>query len=523
MTSPFGCSITQTVNSNYRQVFSFSLFITKNIMAEFVSDLKNNRSPSLNVINWYIKYPLTQLQSFIRLFDNPNWQDYGIIHFLSSDLADLPIISRDSYQNVYYYNYGTSFSTMFRTEIEKINRYKYSQYLYDCPNFYDKIETEVVSVSEQKIKVRKVTSFYFGSLVRFLPLVLEGIDVVLFRDAHSTMPNSSNNYDRQWHDTWLNNTDKRFWMYTSPWYNPPHADGEHVPFVATWGARTINKTEKSIFSDLVWANTFGYLDRIDNANWYKQEKYGIDERMFHYLFQYYKQYNKTFQMDCYFVGMTWIGYLFINPSNTNEYIRYENPNDPQKDKKPIVKDGNHVYLVPTSHGWGTQSIYSEIKCVLLFLLKQLAKEEHKPIEQITIDTFWKYVEQLQSLKLKDSVSNTFFNNSIELCPSRYHLWEYLFETNFETSDPLIPYVERFSRQLGYSKTFDISHSCDIVQKYFIGDVFDPSIFRYKHDEDTNMDIPDNIIVPVNHPIYKREENKRKQKGNKKYGYKVFHI
>ena len=27
MTSPFGCSITQTVNSNYRQVFSFSLFI----------------------------------------------------------------------------------------------------------------------------------------------------------------------------------------------------------------------------------------------------------------------------------------------------------------------------------------------------------------------------------------------------------------------------------------------------------------------------------------------------------------
>ncbi len=514
MTTPFGCSITQTVNSNYTQVFSFSLFITTKIMAEIVNDTRNNLAPSKNVINWYNKYPLKQLESFEKLFKDSNWADYGIIHFISSDVADLPVIVNDPYHNTYYYSYSVSLSSMFETSIKNINRYKYSQYVYDCPRFYEKLQIEMVSVSKQKIIKQNVTSVYFGSLVRFLPLVMEGIDIVLFRDAHSTMPNSSNNYDRQWHDTWLT-TDKRFWMYTSPWYNPSHADGEHVPFAATWGARRIDKKEKSIFSNSVWANTFGYLDRIDNSNWYKQEKYGIDERMFYYLLKKYTQYGKTFYMDCYFVGMTWIGYLFINPSNTDEYIRYENPNVRQKDKKSIIKDGKHVYLVPTSHGWGSQSVYSEIKCVLLFLLKQLAEDEGKTIYQITIDSFWNYIEKLQSVKLKNSTSNTFFNNSIELCPSRYHLWEYLFESDIKSSllyYPLIQYIEQFSRQLGYTKTFDISKSCDIVQKYFIGDIFDASSLKYKkNDDDMSDDIPGNVILPKNHPMYKRQGKNKARK------------
>ena len=55
MTTPFGCSITQTVNSNYSRVFSFSLFITTKIMAEIVNDIRNNLAPSFQKIILCIK------------------------------------------------------------------------------------------------------------------------------------------------------------------------------------------------------------------------------------------------------------------------------------------------------------------------------------------------------------------------------------------------------------------------------------------------------------------------------------
>jgi hypothetical protein len=83
--------------------------------------------------------------------------------------------------------------------------------------------------------------------------------------------------------------------------------------------------QDTIFTLDEWEKTFGLIKKIDNSVWFKQESYGIDEKLFYIAMKYYRNTlnNKNFIDDTYLVGITHFFYLFINPSFPQDYFRYK--------------------------------------------------------------------------------------------------------------------------------------------------------------------------------------------------------
>lgn len=489
-------------------IFSFSLFISMNIREyisknlEEIKDINNINKYEIKepkIIEWYYKYGFKQYNKFLALLENKDWQDYCIVHFISPDVATIPFIEVNN--SKYYYTNINLLEYYCNTLLSKY-RGRYFPLIYKCNDF--SIQKKLIVLKEQQLKIETLTLTkdpFFGSLVRFLPLIFPAVDVVLFRDAHQTMPNNKNTYDLTWKNYWLNNTNKRFWMYTSIYYTPQHTNGEKTPFAATWGARKF-KGEDSIFTIDQWVKTFGFLDTINNNSFFKKEGYGIDERMFYYVINNWIDYRdqSNFINNTYLIGITWIIYLFSHPSNIHEFGRYNNPNatnitpsiETLKTTNPKILDD---YIRPINFMWTNTSYFNEIRCTLVYMIKFLSKTSI-----VTINSLWSIIEEKQR-----NLKNANFDNSIDIfilfklysmIPSRYHLWETLFDHDIDETLEITTFLNNFSESL-LRKKLNIFNSCDIVSKYFIGNDFDYN----KYTDNIISILPNNIPLPENHPLH----------------------
>lgn len=493
--------------------FSFSLFVSNKDIHEEIANECSKRYQNVvskNINSWYNRYGGTQYSKMKQLFMDNNWKEYGVIHFLSLETAFLPWVEDGIYTN----------KTLSQHYLELNSQFpgKYKQYIYTCPNF--QTHTNITywnHISRQK-KNTTITTPYFGTLVRFLPLIIPGVDVVLFRDAHTTMPNPYNNIDKRWCDYWLT-TDKKFWMYHAPYYNPYHAYGEHVPFAATWGARRI--TNRTILTSKEWNDTFGNITHIDNKNWYYKDSYGIDERMFYKsLSQYIDSVNgKTFIENTYLVGMTHLFYLFLNPSFPQDYSRfYENnsfinttPTDLSKSLGETINiHNNSVYTRNVKHWWVGRSMYNDIRCTLLSMLKEYSGKYGMNITDVKVNTFFNYIEHIQSEM--NTTGSYVERQMVYQLPSKYHIWEYIFDYDTHIVDkPMIPYLEEVSKGFeqesrGKPIMWDILNSCKLTTRMFIGDVFNLYPHYYFNSDDTRKNLPNVNTLPEWHPL--RNANKK---------------
>jgi hypothetical protein len=477
----------KTININRTPyVFSFSLFNNNpDMMTKIKEDMVNNKSEisKINkdgvdrdlIIEWYNRYPNTQYNKFIDFLNNKNWNDYNIIHFISKECSLLPAIKFDNYKNNFVYDIDNTISNMF-LEINKIFPNRYKQYIYECPDFLKSIEYEFWNNEKKIVYKSKIVTPYFGTLVRFLPLIMPNIDVVVFRDAHTTMPNPNYNYDVEWKNFWINNTNKKFWMYHWLNYNPVHADYKHAPFAATWAARKLNFSNTTIMTNEEWNLTFGDIKKIDNNVWEYQEKYGIDERLFYKSINNYidSENKKSFIENTYLVGFLTMDSIF----SLNNLL-YE----------------NKTYLVQNSN-----------KCNIINFIKEYSDMINRNPLDLTINEFFNLIESLQKLnKLKESSSvDDIFHNiitkQIYTIPTRWHIWNYLFDLY-----PFNPNEISMLQFLEYhSSNENLLDYCDLFNRILVGNEFNtPSLF-FRDFNNNRKKLPDINKLPSNHPLFNKK-------------------
>jgi hypothetical protein len=466
-------------------VFSFSLFNNSpDMMIKIKEDMINNklRISKINkdgifkdlIIEWYIRYPITQYKKFKEFLNNNSWSNYSIIHFISKECSLLPSIEYNQLIQGYIYNRNSTISTLF-LELNKLYPNRYKQYIYDCPDFVKSEEYEFWNNEEKKIYKTKMVTPYFGTVVRFLPLIMPNINIVIFRDAHSTMPNPKFNYDLEWKNFWINNTKKKFWMYHWLNYNPQHADFKHVPLAATWGARKLSKN-KTILTNDEWKLTFGNIKRINNNTWEYNEKYGIDERLFYKSINNYidSENNKSFIENTYLVGI-----VTMNSIISSNKLMYE----------------NKTHLVQNSY-----------KCDIINFIKEYSKMINRNPLDITVNEFFNFIETLQrantlnkSLSVQDILHNIIIKDLFTI-PTRWHIWNYLFESNFFNPDKIkiLDWLE------DHSNNENLLDYCDIFNRTLIGNEFNtPSLF-FKDINNNRKKLPDINQLPINHPLYNKK-------------------
>lgn len=322
---------------NTRKVFSFTLFLARPTSV-FNDTLSSGLEKPHTLREWIRKYIVTQQQKFAQLLNDPNWSDFGIIWFIDAKLVRSRMKLDDSGQTI-------------KQLVNKMTE-EYPGRLavlgFDCSNITDTV--------------------WYGSIVRFVPLVTGEFDVVIFRDAHSTIPNPNNKYDRNWYETWYNLSGdefKKYWLYQMITYNPAHAKGEKVPFAATWSARaelTKDGELLPIMSPELWNGYFGdpdkdpgvYFPDFDTNQDVEQlapGQYGIDERIFSQLI-----YETEFLENSYIVGMTWLAFLFNSEANPRQFSQYSD-------------EGNIIYCAPRSglHSIRVHTYLTEARCVIYYI------------------------------------------------------------------------------------------------------------------------------------------------------------
>lgn len=505
-------------------LFSFSIFSNEKVL-NLLGEIKPKENDIVNeraIVEWYDRYGLKQLYQFKSIFNNKSWSEFGIIHFISKECWFMPLIYFDSTIKKHRYSSKTLGEEFLSLNREFGNKYK--QYMYTCPNFQLKHNTNYWDHSKKMVVKESITTPYFGTVVRFLPLIIPNVNIVLFRDAHFTIPNPHNTYDAEWRDTWLT-TDKKFWVYNSPWYNPPHANGEHILLASTWGVRNMHKEmSNTIFTEKEWNSSFGSISKINNT-WYETDTYGIDERLMYKMIKYYinEFNNNDFVKDSYIIGITWLQYLFVNKIDSKDLYRFKNSNnefilnesDFQNSLPRLITDSTNksFWALPATHFLVAHTYYSELKCVAINLIKQIAKDKKISPLNVTIKEFFDKVQELQS-NINDS--NLMNKKLIAMLPTKYHIIEYLFDSGaeshgFSDNTTIIKYAEYWSKifeKLTRNKDdteWDLLNSCDMVTRSFIGNQFLLNDYYYKKNNQYNT-LPDIIPLPKKHPLYSADKS-----------------
>jgi hypothetical protein len=356
----------------------------------------------------------------------------------------------------------------------------------------------------------KAASLFYNSFVRYVAMITPYFDTVLIRDAHSTMPNPTNKYDLEWKNTWLT-TDKKFWVYHSVIYTPAHNLGMDTMYGAAWGARKLTSSEQTVMSHQQWTNIVGNLVYFENGkpDIGGRQGYGVDERILLFLFNKYWNNNpdysaQQFLNDTYFVGITHLIYLLIPVINMRLYegdyfsSTLKRPYDiVPTDFTKDIKTGTRA-CVPINNLFNPdRSLFSELKCILIYLNKECQEMLGNPP---TIDTLFTYIECLIKPGIcGDITPPTYLEKKfIDMLPTKAHLWNYLFDVNDIRN--LTLRQEYDSMKEFFSKPLpDFENMCDIVSKYFIGaGVKDYSEYEYIGNRG-HLDLPDNIELPEDHP------------------------
>ncbi len=476
-----------TCKLNSSRVMSFSLFCA-------------NES---NMLDWKDRYVFTQFRNFNHFLTLKNWEDVAIIHFIDKRIIDYKI------------SYSQTILDFFNNIYTKYpNRY--------CIIIYDNCGEENSLIRQSK---------YFGTVVRFVPLIMKGLNSVYFRDAHSTIPcktNSNKDYDNEWRMAWKN-SDKKMWMYHSIYYKPKHVGYKSAAYAAAWAARR-SLNEDRIWPIDLWNKTFGNVkDILDDS-------YGIDERIFLDVIKDYNYKGNSFFEDTFLVGAVHFIYLFLNPTNmlnfdtpfktisqlksimndTNDNIIKEKIND-------VIKYLNTKVLASDFFGYSYETFFSSITCMLYFITEFISLKYNKETNSsndllssvsnitakspiMTLNDVWEFIEKIQKdliqkFKLIDKTDpdiSDFFNfineKQFELIPPRYHIWEFLF-TNLDIQDfSSILNAELAKKQeIGISKNNFVNEKCNFGKNLFIGNQFENNYILL-----SNKTLIDNL--PQNHPF-----------------------
>lgn len=362
------CSVIREIHME--RIFSFSLCIKPGYFEQIIRIFYDSTYQLCNYTNdscygsFYYKYVMNQINNCISLIMNTGitpgspgatlnqWGDFGVLNYIDKCVLDLPmmLVSQISANICLPWNKNTntpddSFNTPAgRTESETymvtniananhfrnflnskgygtIREYFIFRLNTDLPNNqkhrYGLYEYSLPAHLTKQVDINGLMHSYstglLGSIVRFFALQDPRFEIVLFRDAHSTLPNRNYIYDRGWFNTWLTQN-KKYWMYHGAFYNPPHFSGVKSGFAAAWGCRRLpESTSQSIFTPIRYGEIFGFTTE-DNELFYKQTTYGVDERL---LYRLYKDPNLV--GDSYLVGIAHFMYLFRGQENPRNY------------------------------------------------------------------------------------------------------------------------------------------------------------------------------------------------------------
>lgn len=430
---------------------------------------------------WFHKYVAIQVDKFKTFLDNPDWQEYDILHFIDYFILNLPAPYIKN--NKFYVRNDRTVLTFIQKELSKYkNRYAFFQYR--CKNFINPETGRHYN--------------YFGSLVRFTALVMPELDVVIFRDAHSTMPNPNNSIDAVWRDHWLSGTTKKYWIYNMVNYNPFHTMGERTMFAASWGARKM-EGEQTIFPLDLWNSSFGYLKSVDQNNFFTKATHGIDERILLLLTR-----NQEFLDNSYIVGITWLFWLFFPQHNPRTLSRYK---DDKQDTDGFDLDKvNELEFNKTEDGvvttskeysitGGIQTYYKEVVCTIKYINELL--QERKG-EKITINELWENIEQYQSEDCDDVMMCELVKKLTNNIPPRNHFWEYIFDVDPKSSEMFSMSLMEYLEANKYFNTMklDMNNICDVVKKYFVGGKFNYD--KYDRELPVHLELPEDISLPISH-------------------------
>ncbi len=431
-------------------VFSFSLFMPTRIKLAWLGA----DADSITIRDgWLQKYLYGQLAAFLKLLVNPSWTEYGIIHFLDSDLR----------------NYALPTG---RTVIDEILSI-INLFGANAQGRYKAIEYNCMAGPHHDI----CTSEFIGTVIRFCPLVIRGIKSVLFRDPHTTMPNPETPYDVGWRNKWKD-TQKRFWIYQMVNYNPArHGVHQTTMFAAAWGARKIDEAAETTIVDRdIWKV---FEDGIVAV---KSTEYGIDEQLLIYFIN-----RPDFLQDSYIVGIIHIIWLFVHKMNVRQLKIASVPRqDPTEEPllKPfeqitpalIAGDINNIDVLPQvmtdpNVDIFTETYFQEVGCLIKYLDKVLTKHHGAPR---SLNSLFQNVEFVQNYKhnVSPSLDQKILGKIYDMAPSRWHLWNFVFDYSHGGNIEQVTLKDFLKVWIGISAKegyrLDLKNQCDIVSKYYRG-------------------------------------------------------
>jgi hypothetical protein len=412
-----GVKLYYPINSNTsRKVFSFSIFLT-----------------GQNTADWRGKYMVGQLNAIEGISRSNEWLDYGFIHFFELntlksifDLADAG--DREN-------------ADIIKRVLMLMSTERYRLFVYSQP---------------------ESLSPYWGTVVRFLPMLMPEVDVVLFRDAHSTIPNSLevpvptrdgpmllNALDRAWVTKWEQEPDKPYMFYTMAGYQPDHAMGFRRPLAGAWGAKKINGLRlilgEDIFTTYLFNPKFAASAKGNNS------VYGVDEQL---LYNFITSPGIVGQSQ--FIGIVWLLYLFFPQTNLERFTKKKiktaraGEEAPVEEMEKCIGAGNIMM---------SNNFYNSARCIMYSAINAYgatAQQENRPqepwdgkISNLTVLEVMMcmgyaraYAQSMVNAGSPKTTEEWMYREIIQFIPDAKNLWDGLFNS-YTLNSTILAYINGF--------------------------------------------------------------------------------
>ena len=376
------------------------------------------------IVKWKSRYIEKQLNGFKRLLnekfsidngitrENP-WfnQGFGIVFYCEKKILDLTCV----------FKIGNDIHTCNLT---------YRDYINDIMKGFKKFKM-IEYEQPKKMKEKDM----LGSMARFEILKRQDVDVVIFRDAHTTLPNNRYDFDFEWCQTWLG-SGKKFWTYQSFHYKPAHVEGKRTSLAATWACK---KTDGHLLTPEQFQTYFKFSDDKEkhvnkqmvtdsDSDFYTRRDYGVDERYMYFLSK-----SDLWNQNIYVVNTAHFWVLLQGQDNpTSRLSNYK-----------INKDvnGGMQYCRPLKMFHTTNPFYVDLKCIIKYSLIESAiynnlmkcgETEDIPANVYEELTFGHFYTWLYNMWAKPS--NRLLENLLRMIPQQKNIWEYLFYNEGNIND-----------------------------------------------------------------------------------------
>lgn len=386
------------ISAQPHKVFSFSLF------------LKGE-----NTEEWRSKYPTNQLGLMRQIINEVIWNDYGFIHY----------IHIDAFNSIYSHQALPQNARIISDINELLTTGRYTLYVYD-------------HLKDMKL--------FWGTLVRYLPMIMPGIDVVLFRDAHATMPNNAigsfttregpvqcNLLDRTWVDRW-EAAPFKYMFYTMVGYQPTHAMGSRRPLAGAWGAKKLPGAMAILTEEVFYRDLFnGELALSSVGN---HTNYGVDEQL---LYHFISTPEVSGEGRAIYIGMMWLGYLFFPQTNLKKFIKRKTTLNYSNLTKETIE-----VCMGASNILPSDNFYTSARCII-FAAIQIYGHEVRAITNDSANPAGPWDGQPATMRVNEVIEcmgrarhraqqninvNTpeeiMFENMTHLIPDALNLWDSLF-------------------------------------------------------------------------------------------------